>query len=586
MSKLNILIIADYLPGDATVIRDHLFSFDRYSNHRVFHLFWPSKHKDEIDFSHFDVVIVHWCIYITKLGISHPSIPAAMAEKIRQSSAIKVLFLQDEYRRMNAVHEAMNELGINLMMTCASKETREQLYPSRKLPSVDGLHTVLTGYIPEYLKARSQRVDDNTPRPVDIGYRSRRLPFSLGKLGYEKTQIYEYVSVRAKQLGIRTDLSISESERIYGDAWHDFLLSSYCQLGTPSGASVIDFTGKIEADVKTFVELRPFAPFEDVYDTFLSDVDEKLIIDTISPRVFEYTAHGCVMLMTEGHYGGHLEPGTHYVQIKKDFSNLDIALAEAMEPEVRAQLLANTRRDLMDNDQFSYRNFVGWFNQLLATEHDFIARGKTRQRATLFHLKQAISQQHPSLPVRGYEVLIPWHIIHKFQQRISRWIAGHPKLARTIDATALLVRSPKHFLYSAYASLLRHNPRVLRLHHIALSFVRSPRHFFSDLGANLSQRFPSALHAYGATKMVILSPRQFISRLGAKLSTRLPRAHHAYGATKMFISSPRYFISKLRAKLSQWFPSARYGYGVARMLILSPRRFFSRLHAKFTKHRT
>lgn len=409
-----------------------------------------------------------------------------MAEKIRESSAIKVLFLQDEYRRMNAVHDAMNELGINLMMTCASKETREQLYPSRKLPSVDGLHTVLTGYIPEYLRVRSQRVEDSRPRPIDIGYRSRRLPFSLGKLGYEKTQIYEYVSVRAKQLGIRTDLSISESERIYGNAWHDFLSSSHCQLGTPSGASVIDFTGSIEADVKTFVELRPFAPFEDVYDTFLSDVDEKLVIDTISPRVFEYTAHGCVMLMTEGHYGGHLEPGTHYVPIKKDFSNLDIALASAMDPEVRAQLLANTRRDLMENDQFSYRSFVGWFNQLLLTEHDFIARSKTRQRATLFHLKQAISQQHPSLPIRGHEILIPWHVVHKFQLRTSGWFASDPRLARITDATKLL--------------------------------FRAPRHFFSRFSVKLTQRFPRIHYAYGAIKILVLSPKHFFLKLSTKFT--------------------------------------------------------------------
>ncbi len=524
MSKLNILIIADYLPGDATVIRDHLFSFDRYSNHRVFHLFWPSKHKSEIDFSHFDVIVIHWCIYITKLGISHPSIPASMVEKIRQAPAIKVLFLQDEYRRMNAVHEAMNELGINLMMTCAGEENREQLYPSRKLPSVDGLHTVLTGYVPGYLKSRSDRVKDDRPRSVDIGYRSRRLPFSLGKLGYEKTQVYEHVDVRAKQLGIRTNLSIAESERLYGADWHSFLSSSYCQLGTPSGASVIDFTGDIEKEVKTYVELRPFAPFDDVYETFLSDVDGKLVIDTISPRVFEYTAHGCIMLMTEGYYGGFLDPDRHYIPIKKDFSNLDSALTAAMDPGNRARLLANTRRDLIDNDRFSYKSFVEWFNQLLISEQEFVARGRKRQHSTPFHLKQALSQQHPSLPIRGREILIPWHVLHAFQQRTARWAAAHPRTSHALTIIMLLFRSPRRFL--------------------------------TQLGAELAQRFPRAHNMYLALAMFVREPGRFLTQFVAKLARRFPRVH----------------------------PRVHYLYGALSMLLREPRRFVSRLQAKFCKH--
>ena len=47
-----------------------------------------------------------------------------------------------------------------------------------------------------------------------------------------------------------------EEDRIYGKKWIHFLSQSRCSLGTESGASVIDFTGQIESDVREYCRTR------------------------------------------------------------------------------------------------------------------------------------------------------------------------------------------------------------------------------------------------------------------------------------------------------------------------------------------
>ncbi|HCU89383.1 MAG TPA: hypothetical protein DGR97_05555, partial [Gammaproteobacteria bacterium] len=99
---------------------------------------------------------------------------------------LKVAFIQDEYRFINATIDALGELGIGLLFTCVPDGETDKVYSRKKLPTTKVLN-VLTGYVPANLLG--QPVPQYSHRRYDVGYRSRKVPMWLGELGWEKYRI-------------------------------------------------------------------------------------------------------------------------------------------------------------------------------------------------------------------------------------------------------------------------------------------------------------------------------------------------------------------------------------------------------------
>ena len=167
------------------------------------------------------------------------------SSRISRSTALKIQFLQDEYRDVRKVNRIMARLGVNILFTCVAEPDHALFYPRTLIPSLEGTYTVLTGYVPAYLESVEYSFDQ--PRSVDIGYRSRVNPFYLGSLAQEKSQIAEEFTRIGQKYGFTTDISVREEDRLYGVRWLEFLKSSRFSLGTESGASVIDFDGQIRS---------------------------------------------------------------------------------------------------------------------------------------------------------------------------------------------------------------------------------------------------------------------------------------------------------------------------------------------------
>ena len=76
-------------------------------------------------------------------------------EQIAGFGGLKVQFIQDEYRRVDAMTAQMRELGIDVLYQLCPGGRRADVYGSR-LPGVDILPT-LTGYVPAGLDERPGR---------------------------------------------------------------------------------------------------------------------------------------------------------------------------------------------------------------------------------------------------------------------------------------------------------------------------------------------------------------------------------------------------------------------------------------------
>ena len=133
-----------------------------------------------------------------------------------------------------------------------------------------------------------------------------------------------------------------------------------------------------------------------------------MVIDTISPRLFEYATVGNVMVMHEGAYGGIVHPDVHYIPIKKDYSNIEEVVEKMNSTAYCRQLVDNAYRDLIGSGTYSYKTFVRWFDQMLAV-HRPVPREAIRAQRMQFYFRQVWHSRQYVVPARGREVIVPIH---------------------------------------------------------------------------------------------------------------------------------------------------------------------------------
>lgn len=417
---LQCLMLSTYAGDNANVIRDYLFSFNAYSKNR-----WYYIHNCEIlsivDFSAFDVITLFWSYPWPGMDFSEE-----IVEKIATSPALKVMFLQDEYRSVRHVNHVMKRLGVQVVCTCVSEADHDLFYPKELIPTLQDVHTVLTGYVPEYL--RKTRARWEWDRPIEIGYRSRDLPFHLGDLAREKRIIAERFQELACVHDLRADISVREEDRIYGKNWLKFLRSCRCSLGTESGASVVDFSGTIQRECETYLELHPEATYEQVKERFFADIDGRVAVKAISPRVFEACAYRNTLIMHEGEYSGILRPHEHYIEVKKDYSNADEVIRMLRDRSLCKELAERAHRDLIRSEEYSYRTFVAWFDRLLASHCDRPVRSRDCGRLG-FYLKSYWLADEPLIPIGAGTVRIP--PLAGPQRRLRRQLVESSRVMQT-----------------------------------------------------------------------------------------------------------------------------------------------------------
>ncbi len=364
--RLNILFIARLVGGEASTIRDHCRSFEAYSRHSYVYVnIFKANASDLIELDAFDCIVIHYSVYSLSQTFLHPTWIAAIA----RSKAFKIMFIQDEYRLVNAFSAKMRELRIDALFTCVPYDEIEKAYPESSLPNVHKISN-LTGYVPEGLELCEPL--DSARRPVDVGYRGRDLDYWLGELGQEKSLIARGFLRHALPAGLACDISCKEEDRIYGHRWLEFLKSCRCVLGTESGASVFDFTGGIEADVRAFLNGKPDAAFREAQELFFKDKEGLITLNQISPRVFESVACGCCLVMFEGEYSGVVKPDLHFIPLKKDFSNIEDVLAKVKDREYVSAMARRAYQDVIVPGKYSYKSFVVSFDNIL----DHLLAGK------------------------------------------------------------------------------------------------------------------------------------------------------------------------------------------------------------------
>lgn len=353
----------------AATVTEYLDALHRFSGHRVFEISMLNHFPARLQLDRFDAVITHYSLSIGPL-INH-YLGQDLIAQLKTYRGLKVAFLQDEYREIQTYWRHINELGLDVLFSCVPDDEIAKVYPPDKVPGLRVVN-VLTGYVPEALMNYPSR--PVAERTIDVGYRSRKMPYWLGRLGHEKTFIAEEFARRGAQHRLRLDLSTKEGERLYGAAWTQFIASCRAVIGAESGASTIDFDGQLERRVDDYCARNPKADFEEVFDLFLAPYEGSLRLHQISPRCFEAAALRTPMILFEGDYSGILKSDRHFIPLKKDFSNFEDVVRKLADNDALQAMADRTYTEVAANPRYHYSAFIETIDRVLEEE---VARRKT-----------------------------------------------------------------------------------------------------------------------------------------------------------------------------------------------------------------
>jgi hypothetical protein len=343
-------------------LQDGLYAFRRYSDARVFYLNLRVRQVPRSLLSiDFDLVIFHTLFFAGRYEASFIRNTFARARPLRALRAYKVALPQDEYINSDVVNDFINEFGIDAVFSVQPPHEWRTIYNTVDQDRVK-FYPVLTGYLDDRRIRRLRSAwRDLVDRPIDIGYRTTgRAHAWFGRHGFLKERIAEVFLDRAPARGLRLDISTSERDTLLGNQWYDFLGRCKYVLGVEGGTSILDRDGTIRQRTEGFRVRHPHASFEEIEQACFPGLDGTFSGFALSPRHLEACATGTCQILTEGRYNDVLQPGVHYVPLKRDFSNIEEVLDLVARDERRRSMVERAYHDVVASGRYSQRAFVAY----------------------------------------------------------------------------------------------------------------------------------------------------------------------------------------------------------------------------------
>jgi hypothetical protein len=358
--RLNILIVyvSNQYPMRAT-LWDQLYCFRRYSDHNCFYLNFSVRQVPwYLKKIKFDLIVFGTMFLATRVVDEWFRDPRERALPLNSFDALRIAFPQDEYLATDALSEFIKEFSIDRVFSLAPESEWPKIYQGVDTTKVK-LSSVLPGYLDDETVAR---IDDLarecTSRDIDIGYRTWRAAPNLGRHGFLRQQIAEVFQTGASKHNLKTDISTRMEDTLWADAWYKFLLRCKYTISVEGGASVLDRDGSIKQLTDAYLAEHPDASFAEVERACFPGRDGELRYVAISPRHLEACATRTCQVLIEGEYNHILTPGRHYVELKRDFSNLEEVLQIIKQDKLREEITENAYRDIVAPGNYTYRGFV------------------------------------------------------------------------------------------------------------------------------------------------------------------------------------------------------------------------------------
>lgn len=347
---------------------EHLWSFRKYAaGYRCYYVnvaifpvpFW-------LKFVAFDLIIYSWSFLALRIKREYFRKLTKNLAFLNDSLAMKIGFPQDEFECIDLLCDFINTAGVNHVFSVAPETEWKKIYRT-----VDFERTrfsrVLTGYLDtEFIERVRRYAGKNPVRTIDIGYRTVSTAI-WGRFNLLKGELAQQFLHHPEVSGLVTDIKVGEQYFFVGDAWIDFLLSCKYTLGVEGGSTLLDWDGTMSQAIKAYVARHPDADFDEIESACLpSDADGQIQVFALSPRHLEACATRTCQVLIEGEYNGVLHPGIHYLELKRDFRNIDEIVAIIRQDDQRKTIVDRAFADVVSSEKYSYASFVNFVLQTVA----------------------------------------------------------------------------------------------------------------------------------------------------------------------------------------------------------------------------
>ena len=347
------------------MVSDLMYSFQRHSDYRiVYYNRFTNKTPDYLSTIEYDAVIFHQSVTFCAEPQRGRRRIQDFQSFLNKSKAVRAALFQDEYICTDISVEFLNELKIDYAFTVMPQSEWNLVYG--KVRKECRIVPMLTGYI-EDKGDRYYRAGMTKKRTIDVGYRAvwNKQLIVLGQFGYDKIRIADCLKKQLKGTDYKTDIKVGWEYILKGDKWNEFLSSCRFVLGVESGGSVLDRDGSIYKSVKKKIESDPNVSAKELYKELIEKHDNSYKLRAISPRHFEAIEEGVCQILYEGNYSGVLTPGIHYIELKKDHSNLKEVIDMIGNETVRRRIVNNAYKDIIKSGKYTYKNFVNSFFNII-----------------------------------------------------------------------------------------------------------------------------------------------------------------------------------------------------------------------------
>ena len=334
------------------------------------------------DLSAFSCVVIHNTVSYNPDNLR--SLDKYLKIKLSDYGGVKILFKQDDHYRFKETAEYIISRKIDAVFTLIPDSEVSKVYGFHGDDSeVDIIH-MLAGYVTPQM--REFTYSEN--RQIDVGYRGSIMPLSFGRLCFEKRKIGDDVQ---RILSTRTDLVLDISsrweDRLGGMQWSKFLRNCKSVLGVESGSGIFDLDGNLSMRCSEIEkEIGPFSldhGYAESYLNRLSDIEGNVKYFSISPRHFEAIASGTVQILFPGAYTGRMIPNRHYLELSKDYTNLETLVDSILDPDFRRRFTECAFEEVI----LDKRNWIeGFVSDLDGVIEKHLARKASALHRKIFHL--------------------------------------------------------------------------------------------------------------------------------------------------------------------------------------------------------
>lgn len=367
---MRILVIySRYEIKERKTISQYLNSFKKYDNLNTYYYisvtsaFSLPRLFQRINF---DVIIFHYTFLAGERFLEGEEGWLKKISGTEKLNGFKIAMPQDEMDHTDRLCKFFKDSKIDAVGTCYYKpEDIELAYPYDKA-GVKQFFEVYTGYVDEDMIKQLKYLEPYKSRPIDIGYRARKLAPNYGIHAQLKYRLLEVFEEELKGSDLIYDLN--STNRTYsdqdkslvklGNEWFVFLMNCKSFLGCEGGSSLLDADGQVKASVNNYLSIHPEASFDEVEEACFKGKDNSISLFALSPRHFEAAMTKTLQILVEGYYGGIFEAGKHYIVVKKDFSNIKEVLETLSNADKCEQIIESCYRDIVLSGKYTYASFV------------------------------------------------------------------------------------------------------------------------------------------------------------------------------------------------------------------------------------